>query len=79
MSDEAGRPDGVVVMSKADYDALVTTYSEATSGLRFVDGRLQQAFKIESWQHNRPMSRSIEWREVPSVSLADANQKDPLP
>lgn len=76
IAQEMRKPDGMVILSAADFDAMVTTLSNPTAGLRFVEGRLQQAFEIERWQSGKPRSRSIEWREVPSVSLADATKKD---
>lgn len=46
-----------------------------TNGLRFVEGRLQQAFNLERWKGLIRLEQSIEWRDVPSVDLADANLK----
>lgn len=52
-------------------------YSQATCELRFVRGRLQQAWHVGRSINDAGKIRTerIEWRDVPSIEIADANPK----
>jgi hypothetical protein len=61
---EVGMIDGDSVVI---YTRNTTASERATAHLRFVKGRLQQKFLIETIKDDDNFSLDIEWREVPEV------------
>jgi hypothetical protein len=47
-----------------------------TLGLRFLNGRLQQMYEVSRIESSGETA-GCEWRDVPSVNLADATPKFP--
>lgn len=72
MSDEKLSEVDGMIWAAMSITAPESVSEEPTARLRFIGGRLQQEFVVSRWQGGMPLNRGTEWRDVPSVSLADA-------
>lgn len=67
---ERSRPDGLVVVTLAELENMTTTLSQPTVAIRYLDGVLQQQFRVETISGRGALvGVKHEWCDVPHETV----------